>query len=214
MSAMNDAVQTPIVRGVPGPAVRKAILLVSIAAAIAYLVLGGSRWPSDAALHGSIAWSGITMILICIAGRTWCALYIGGIKNQTLVTQGPYSICRNPLYLFSVIGTVGVAAQAGSFAITLTVGVLAWVTFYWWATSEEGKLFELFGGEYRRYHDLVPRFVPNVRLWRDIAIVPMRPRAVIKTFADSLFLLIAIPACAGFEYLHKIGVLTTYLNLP
>ena len=42
------------------------------------------------------------MILVGIAslGRMWCSLYIAGYKDDKLVTDGPYSLCRNPLYFF------------------------------------------------------------------------------------------------------------------
>src|SRR5262245_36841884 len=34
--------------------------------------------------------------------RFWATLYIGGRKERELVTDGPYSLCRHPLYLGSL----------------------------------------------------------------------------------------------------------------
>jgi hypothetical protein len=28
-------------------------------------------------------------------GRMWCSLYIAGSKDKELITNGPYSLCRN-----------------------------------------------------------------------------------------------------------------------
>lgn len=64
---------------------------------------------------------GLIAIMVCVLGRAWCSLYIGGRKKQEIVTCGPYSLCRNPLYVFSFIGAFGIGAQTGS----LTVGVAA-----------------------------------------------------------------------------------------
>ena len=46
---------------------------------------------------------GVILILVCIVGRTWCTLYIGGNKKRELITAGPYSVVRNPLYVFTSI---------------------------------------------------------------------------------------------------------------
>jgi protein-S-isoprenylcysteine O-methyltransferase Ste14 len=211
---MNDAELTPVVREGPSATARRTILFSAIAASVAFMLVGYSRWPIDHVLHQVLILLGLGLIMICIIGRTWCALYIGGVKNQSLVTDGPYSICRNPLYLFSIIGTTGVACLYGSIVVTLFIAFLAWANFAWWANCEEGRLLTLFGEDYRRYHDRVPRFLPDFRQWRDRPITQIRPRAVVNTFADSLFLLIAIPVSAAFEYLHEIGVLSTYIALP
>src|SRR5262245_44567857 len=42
---------------------------------------------------------GWTLFLLGAATRWWATLYIGGTKNKVLATMGPYSLCRNPLYL-------------------------------------------------------------------------------------------------------------------
>lgn len=40
---------------------------------------------------------GLVAIMVCVLGRAWCSLYIGGRKTQEIVASGPYSLCRNPL---------------------------------------------------------------------------------------------------------------------
>ena len=58
--------------------------------------------------------SGILFLVGCLCvgaamvGRMWCAQYIAGYKNDVLVREGPYSVCRNPLYFFSFLGGIGV----------------------------------------------------------------------------------------------------------
>src|SRR4029453_14157849 len=62
--------------------------------------------------HEMIEWFGIFAILLCIFGRTWTSLYIGGRKNRALLTKGPYSVVRNPLYCFSILGAAGCGGAA------------------------------------------------------------------------------------------------------
>ena len=76
--------------------------------------------------HELIEMTGIGLVIICIAGRMWSCLYIGSRKNRELVTTGPYSITRNPLYLFSTIGAAGIGLMFGSIAATLGLGLLAY----------------------------------------------------------------------------------------
>ena len=198
----------------PSQTARKAILGVAVAAGIAFLLVGDLRWSQEHFLHEAIEWFGIGLIAICIVGRTWCSLYIGGQKNRNLITEGPYSICRNPLYLFSIIGAVGVGAQVGSIAIALSCGFIAWTILVGSAMREEQTLLAHFGSEYAQYFDRVPRLLPRFALWRDRAIVEVRPRVVVTTFIDALVFLAAIPVAEGLEYLHEMAILPTWVTLP
>ncbi|MGH6770089.1 MAG: methyltransferase family protein [Xanthobacteraceae bacterium] len=193
---------------------RKGVLLTAIVTSIALLVVSDSSWSDSHFLHETIEWCGIALIVVCIVGRTWCTLYIGGRKNHSLVTDGPYSISRNPLYLLSIVGAVGVGAQVGSMAIALVAGFIAWVVFVRTAMIEEASLQTIFGASYRRYLAEVPRFLPRPSLWQDRVTVQVQPKLVVTTFTDALVFLLAIPVAEGFEYLHAAGVLPTYFTVP
>ena len=65
--------------------------------------------------------AGFAAVMTAVLGRVWCALYIAGRKNAELCQDGPYSFVRNPLYVFSFVGAVGVAVWAASEA-ALEVG--------------------------------------------------------------------------------------------
>ena len=60
------------------------------------------------AIPGVMMLAGCTLVGIATVGRLWCALYIAGYKTDKLITSGPYSMCRNPLYFFSLLGGIGV----------------------------------------------------------------------------------------------------------
>jgi hypothetical protein len=60
----------------------------------------------------------------------------------------------------------------------------------------------------------VPRFVPNPRLWRDVPALTIIPPKILRTFADAMMFLLAVPIAEGFEQLQNIGVLPILLRLP
>jgi protein-S-isoprenylcysteine O-methyltransferase Ste14 len=194
--------------------VRKAVLLALILAAIAVVVFGESRWPSGGLGHEAIEWAGFALIVFCIIGRTWCSIYIGGRKVHSLVMVGPYSVSRNPLYVFSIMGAAGVGAQFGSVIAAAAAAFAAWLVFHLVVLKEERVLTEMYGDAYRQYLAEVPRFFPRFSSWRDVETIEVKPRDVLRTFVDASVFLIAIPIVEGFEYLHEIGALPVFFHLP
>ena len=195
-------------------AARKAVLLIAVLIGFGLVIVAESRWPGGHPVHETIEWVGIACIVFAIVGRTWCSLYIGGRKTRVLVAVGPYSVCRNPLYFFSIIGGAGVGAQLGSFTLAAVAGAVAWLVFFLVVLKEEEALGNTFGETYRRYLERVPRFLPRWRLWRDVETLEIRPRVVLLTFVDACVFLVAIPVAEGFEFLHDIGALPVLFWLP
>lgn len=194
--------------------IRKIVLFAVITVGIFIFAVTNSRYPSGETTHEMIEWIGIILIVVCILGRTWASLYIGGRKIDELVTTGPYSIMRNPLYTFSFLGAAGAGAQTGSLVLALICGALAYIVFYVVVLQEEKLLLERYGEKYRTFMARVPRFLPNPRLWQDEQTLTIRPPRVLTTFADALVFLLAVPVAEGFEYLQEIGTIPVLLVLP
>ncbi len=194
--------------------VRKIVLLAAIAVAVFVFAVTDTIYPSGQAVHELIEWVGILLIVACILGRTWSSLYIAGRKGRELVTIGPYSTCRNPLYSFSILGAAGMGLQSGSVVIGLICGAIAAIVFLFVVIQEERLLTEVHGKTYRSYLAAVPRFVPSPGLWRDEKTLTIRPPRVLMTFADALVFLLAVPVAEGFEYLRELGAIPTLLILP
>jgi protein-S-isoprenylcysteine O-methyltransferase Ste14 len=194
--------------------IRKAVLLILVIGGGFVAVFADSLWPDGGFTHEAIELAGFFLIVFCIVGRTWCSLYIGGLKNRSLIDAGPYSITRNPLYVFSVIGAVGVGAQLGSIVIALLTGVIVWAVFYILIFSEERHLVSCFGVKYRNYMVKVPRFFPNFALWRDMESLTIKPSNVRGTFVDACVFLLSIPICEGFDRLHDLGIVPVLFQLP
>jgi hypothetical protein len=164
--------------------------------------------------HEVIEWIGLVLIVVSIFGRTWCAIYLGEDKSRALTILGPYSVCRNPYYAFTILGAMGVGAQVGSAVVALICGALAWVILQRVTVQEETELLARYGEDYGRYLQRVPRFIPKLSLWRDVEVTEVWPHTVANTFLDSIWYLLAIPVAEFIEYLHDIQALPVLLRLP
>lgn len=191
---------------------RKPLLVLATLLMAASFAVVGSQWPG--VVRSSIQGLGIACIFVCIFGRTWCSAYIGGRKDVSLVTVGPYSVCRNPLYAFSILGAVGVGAQLGSLSGALVVGALAWLVMQLVVLQEEKILRDVHGAPYREYCARVPRFLPRFSLWRGPDVIEVRMSRVLRTFRDACVFLLAIPAGEAVTYLHHAGLLPELLRIP
>jgi protein-S-isoprenylcysteine O-methyltransferase Ste14 len=114
------------------------------------------------------SWIGITVHLLgwlCFfAGacmRLWATLFIGGRKARGIVVEGPYSLCRNPLYIgtFLVVLSQAFFFQSLTFAALLVIPVLVYTLGV--VPAEEAYLSQKIGDDYQRYCAQVPRWRPR-----------------------------------------------------
>lgn len=185
-----------------------------IAAALFALLTWTALVKAQPALEHPVEHLGLIAIMACVIGRAWCSLYIGGRKKQEIVSSGPYSLCRNPLYVFSFVGAFGVGAQTGSLSVGVTFAVACWAVFRIVAAREETFLKTAFGDEYRAYCARTPRFMPDLRLWRDETELAVRPAFFLRTVRDGFVFLLALPVFEGLEHLQNLGWLDAMISLP
>lgn len=193
---------------------RKRAVLISGLLLLIALLFSDSLWPSGSLLHESSELLGYALIFLCIAGRSWCSLYIGGRKKAQLVEDGPYSVSRNPLYLFSLIGSIGVGLQTGSFTAALVCGLFVFAIFNLVIQREEIFLSAHFPASFAAYAARVPRWGPRLSRWQSSEELLVRPRFVLLTFRDALGFLAAIPLLEAVEWAQSAGWLPVLLRLP
>lgn len=181
-----------------------------VAVSIPLLAIG-SAWHHET--HEAIEMAGLALIAIGILGRMWCTLYIGGRKSKEIVDVGPYSMTRNPLYLFSSVAAAGVGAQTGSLLLTVVFAAGCAGAFLIVIRREETFLRATFGAPYEAYLKRVPRFLPDPRLFRDQPQTSVTNNRLYRTLGDGLVFFAAIPALEGIEYLQHARVLHTALQL-
>lgn len=124
------------------------------------LLFGSSYWSSAPLFDQMLFVTGFLLAVVGVCGRLWCHSYIAGRKKRVLVTTGPYSLCRHPLYFFSFVGGIGL----GLCTETLSVAALflvAFAAYYPQAIrGEETFLSDNFAG-YEEYKKRVPLFFPR-----------------------------------------------------
>lgn len=79
---------------------------------------------------------------------------------QRLVTNGPYGITRNPMYLGHLIFFLGLALLLAGPAWLVFAAHLIW--FDRRVRGDESHMQELFGGDYDAYRMRVKRWVPGI----------------------------------------------------
>jgi protein-S-isoprenylcysteine O-methyltransferase Ste14 len=111
----------------------------------------------------AIALGSIWFCLVAVRtlGRQW-ALEARVIEGHELVTLGPYSVVRNPIYLgmFGLLVATGLAISHWQALVAATVLFLAGNEIR--IRSEEKLLREAFGAQFEDYARRVPAFFPRL----------------------------------------------------
>ncbi|MBU3970411.1 MAG: isoprenylcysteine carboxylmethyltransferase family protein, partial [Alphaproteobacteria bacterium] len=178
---------------------RKAVLLIGILAVLALAAVSRS-FGDESLFHELLEVAGLALIAVCIVGRAWCSLYIGGRKTAEIVQRGPYSISRNPLYVFSFMGAFGMGALTGSLTIALLFLLISVLVFTATVKREEAWLSEAFGPDYAAYMARTPRFWPDPSKWRDQDTLEVRPIFFLRTLRDGAVMALAYPLFESLEY--------------
>ena len=174
-----------------------------------------SAWRSATPVaYALITNLGLVLIAACIVGRTWCTLYIGGQKKRRLTVHGPYSVVRNPLYVFTIVGTAGVGAQSGSLFVTLFFAASAAAMFLLVVRHEERFLASRFGNDFTAYARRVPRFWPRFSLWQEAPVILVNPYLVRRSFLDGCVFLVVLPLAELLTAMHDDGWFSGRVRLP
>ena len=126
-------------------------------------------WAS-APLPAALRWAGVGVGVPTVALGVWTFRSIGRNitdtvvtrREHTLVTHGPYRFVRHPFYVTTALALVANSLTTANWFIALTgAGALALMVVR--TTTEETKLVERFGDDYRRYTARTGRFFPRFR---------------------------------------------------
>ena len=143
---------------------KKRIIHTRLFALLIFLLLITSGNKIQSGLReGLLDFAGLACVIISAFGRVWSSIYIAGYKASDLVELGPYSVTRNPLYLFSLIGAAGIGLASGSLLI-LVLFMLAFGLYYPFVIRrEEKELTGWHGPEFLSYIERAPDSCLNCR---------------------------------------------------
>ena len=137
---------------------------------IAFVINPGWVAWANLPLPGWVRWTGFTIALIGFALLQWAQTTLGRswsdtprmMKEQVLVTNGPYRVIRHPIYtaFFLILGsTLFISANwlVGISWISMTLlEIFSRINF------EENLMLEYFGDRYREYMKRTGRLLPKL----------------------------------------------------
>ena len=158
--------------------------------------------------------AGLAVIIVAALGRVWTSSYLAAYKDVRLIRYGPFSVTRNPLYLFTLLAAVGIGITAASLIILLLATGIVAITHSIAVKNEEARLAELFGKEYEDYTTSVPRYWPKLKQYESPKIIFVHTKIYGKAFIDAAGWLAVYIGFRAIDLLHVRRVLPTLLEIP
>ncbi|SDZ17016.1 Phospholipid methyltransferase [Jannaschia faecimaris] len=100
---------------------RIALLRLTMLICLPLIIFTEPGAPIGEFLRDGLESVGILLVIAGVLGRVWSILYIGGHKNAVVMQDGPYSVCRHPLYLASTTAVLGFGLMLGSIILTVAL---------------------------------------------------------------------------------------------
>lgn len=193
---------------------RRGITYVAVAPLVFLAMVTHHSWDWDGALDLGISSLGFLMVIACTLGRLWASLYIAGRKTSVLVTDGPYSVVRHPLYFFSLLGAMGLALASENIVL---IGVLfvMYVCYYPLVfIGEERDLARIYGDDWAAYAARTPRFIPKPRLFHAPEQYQIVTQKVHKAFFDVIWFPLGYLLIEVIEHAQEVGWIPIWFTLP
>jgi len=173
-------------------------------AIIPVYVFSGSTFPSWNQFFELI---GIFLLAACAFGRLWASLYISGNKIDKVVSVGPYSIVRHPLYFFSFMGILGIGFVSKNMLVFASLVAFFAFLYPLVIISEEKELMERHGDDYVDYMKTVPRFFPNLLLLKEPASYDVHTIIFRNSILDAVWFVLGLIPLKILDALRSSGII-------
>ncbi len=173
----------------------------------------------ESRLEGSLAAAalfitGLALVGVATVGRLWCSLYISGHKDSALVTVGPYSVTRNPLYFFSFLGFIGVGLATETVTLAIVITGFFALVYPTIIRREEAFLHQKFGAAFADYCARVPRFVPSFSRYVEPPTWVVDTRLFRRTMFDVVWFVWLVALIELVEAIHELRIIKPWIALP
>jgi len=149
---------------------------------------------------------GIVFVVIGELGRIWCVSYAGGITRtrtgdlKQLITSGPFSLVRNPIYIFNITIYSASAFLLGVPKLVPIAIVYFMFEYTFIVIYEESLLIKAFGEEYLQYTDKVNRWVPKLKPYKGKNVHSPLVKEALKAEKSTFMSIVAITVIAIVKY--------------
>ena len=157
---------------------------------------------------------GYLFLLAGLTIRIWCIFYIGNRKSKEIITTGPYSLCRNPLYAGTFLLAIGVGLCFENVIMVLLVPVVLIPVHMLTIRTEESHLESLFGESYRIYKQKVPRFWPRFSNYNSPESIEVHINSLQRIASDTIGILLLPQLEDLLEILHQYGIIPVLWHFP
>jgi len=175
--------------------------------------LTNSVVPQGSAAYGLFKLAGYVLLVACAIGRIYSTAFIGGLKNKNLVTEGPYSICRNPLYFCSLLGAAGIGLLSAQVTTLIVVFGGFFLIYAGLIRREEQFLEQKFAQAFAEYKTRVPRLLPKFGQFRVSEELPFQPRYFTYAVWDAIWWFAPFPLFELARSLQQAGIVKPLLTL-
>jgi len=187
---------------------------IAVALCLFFLCTTQSYWETNnEGITFLLFLTGMILVAIASLGRMWSSLYIAGYKDNRLITKGPYSLCRNPLYFFSLIGVAGIGCATETFTYPI-VFIVLFALYYPFVIKSEGKrLKQRFGAEFEQYTQRVPAFFPRLSTFDEPDSYTVKPGVYRSHIFSALWFIWIVGILEVIEGMHDIGLLISIWSI-
>lgn len=180
---------------------------------LALMIFGSSYWSRAPLFDQMLFFVGVLLAVLGFCGRLWCHSYIAGRKKRVLVTVGPYSLCRHPLYFFSLVGGIGLALCTETLSAAVLF-VCAFALYYPHIIQTEERFLKVnFPDDYENYRKRAPLFFPRWSNFTDGQVTINSSDFRNEILGAGAFLCF-VGVFELIESLHHASVLPTYFLIP
>lgn len=178
----------------------------AIGLSIAVILASRTFWKEESLSHEVFDLTGSVLVGICAIGRVYSTVFLGGFKNDQLITQGIYSVMRNPLYFFSLLGIIGIALMSNHILVMIGLPLFFLFMYMGLIKREETFLTDKFGTDYHNYKAKTYALIPNFGRYHAPEQMTVNPHFVNKAFLDAVWWLIALPLIELIEYVQSLKI--------